>query len=63
MKHFLTIAAALLVSASASAQYPQLTEEAKEKLAEMKKAWAAHADSAWAVAEPIVMKEAAEGRP
>lgn len=63
MKHFLTIAAALLMSASASAQYPQLTEEAKEKLAEMKKAWAAHADSAWAVAEPIVMKEAAEGRP
>lgn len=51
------------MSASASAQYPQLTEEAKEKLAEMKKAWAAHADSAWAVAEPIVMKEAAEGRP
>ena len=51
------------MSASASAQYPQLTEEAKEKLAEMKKAWAAHSDSAWAVAEPIVMKEAAEGRP
>ncbi len=63
MKHVLTLATALLISASASAQYPQLTEEAKQKLANMKKEWAAHSDSAWAVAEPIVMKEAAEGRP
>lgn len=63
MKHVLTLATVLLISASASAQYPQLTEEAKQKLADMKKEWTAHSDSAWAVAEPIVMKEAAEGRP
>ena len=40
------------------AQYPQLTDEAKQLIDEKEKQWKAHSDSAWAVAEPIVMKEA-----
>lgn len=45
------------------AQYPQLTDEAKQLISEQKKQWAAHSDSAWEVAFPIVIKEAKQGRP
>ena len=45
------------------AQYPQLTDEAKQLIDQKEKQWKAHSDSAWAVAEPIVMQEAKEGRP
>ena len=47
----------------ASAQYPQLTDEAKTFIDSQKKQWAAHSDSAWAVAFPIVVEEAKAGRP
>ena len=48
---------------SASAQYPQLTDEAKQLIEQQKKQWKAHSDSAWAVAFPIVIEEAKAGRP
>ena len=60
---FFTLFVAMGLPACIMAQYPQLTEEAKEKINELEKQWKAHSDSAWAVAEPIVMKESKEGRP
>lgn len=49
---------------SVMAQYPQLTPEGKAKIDSLTKVWTAHSDSAWAVALPIVKKEAMEnGRP
>ena len=48
---------------SAMAQYPELTPEGKAKIDSLTKVWTAHSDSAWAVAFPIVKKEAMEGRP
>ena len=48
---------------SARAQYPQITAEAKAKYEAQNKEWTTHSDSAWAVAFPIVKKEAMEGRP
>lgn len=55
---------ALLASSSAvMAQYPQITSEANQAFQEMKKRMTAHSDSAWAVAYPIVKKEAEQGRP
>ena len=54
---------AMVLPSGIMAQYPQLTEEAKEKINELEKQWKAHSDSAWAIAEPIVMKESKEGRP
>ena len=50
-------------SQSAMAQYPELTPEGKAKIDSLTKVWTAHSDSAWAVAFPIVKKEAMEGRP
>ena len=58
------ILAGLLGTANAAyAQYPQITPEAQAKYKEMITKAYAHADSAWAKALPIVMKEAKEGRP
>ena len=50
-------------SQAAMAQYPELTPEGKAKIDSLTKVWTAHSDSAWAVAFPIVKKEAMEGRP
>lgn len=47
----------------AKAQYPVITDEAKQKFDEMKKELNSSSDSAWAKALPIVMKEATQGRP
>ena len=63
MKKVILMAVAGLMSVTASAQYPDLTDEAKKLIAEQKAQWKAHADSAWEVAFPIVIKEAKEGRP
>ena len=64
MKKSFVLSCLLLLAAAASfAQYPQLTEEAKQQIEKQKAAWAVHSDSAWAVAFPIVVKEAKEGRP
>ena len=53
----------LLCSLSASAQYPDMTSEAKHYIEQQRKQWQAHSDSAWAVAFPIVVEEAKAGRP
>lgn len=64
-KTFAIAALALgLGSQAAMAQYPQLTPEGKARIDSLTKVWTAHSDSAWAVAFPIVKKEAIEnGRP
>lgn len=45
------------------AQYPKLTPEAQHKADSLQATWKAHSDSAWHVAEPVVMEEARKGRP
>ena len=45
MKKVLLMAIAGLTSVTASAQYPDLTDEAKQLIAEQKAQWKAHADS------------------
>ncbi|MCD8291986.1 MAG: thrombospondin type 3 repeat-containing protein [Prevotella sp.] len=64
-KETLTIMALTLVigSQTVRAQYPDITPEVQAQIdARDEKIWA-HSDSAWAVALPIVEKEATEGRP
>ena len=63
MKKILMMAMALAATLTASAQYPDLTGEAKKKIAQLKEQWTAHSDSAWKVAFPIVIEEAKAGRP
>ena len=55
--------AVLTMALSASAQYPDMTSEAKHYIEDQKKLWQEHSDSAWAVAFPIVVEEAKAGRP
>ena len=57
MKKVILMAVAGLMSVTASAQYPDLTDEAKKLIAEQKAQWKAHADSAWEVAFPIVIQD------
>ncbi len=64
-KRTLTIMATALIASSQAvmAQYPDITPEVQAQIdAYEEKIWA-HSDSAWAVAFPIVDKEAREGRP
>ena len=61
MKKIMMATVAMLVCMTASAQYPDLTNEAKQLIEQQKKQWKAHADSAWEIAFPIVVKEAKEG--
>ena len=63
MKKILMMAATSLFCMTASAQYPQLTDEAAKLISEQKAQWKAHSDSAWEVAFPIVIEEAKAGRP
>ena len=51
------------VSSAAFAQYPSITKEAQAKYNAMISAERKASDEAWEKALPIVMKEAAEGRP
>lgn len=59
----LAVCSLLLLPIAARAQYPQITQAAQEKFDSLQRVWTAHSDSAWAVAFPIVKKEAMEGRP
>ena len=63
MKKVLSLMAAVLISSAASAQYPQMTDEAKHLIDSLETQWKAHSDSAWEVAFPIVVQEAKQGRP
>lgn len=58
MKRLILMACVLTMAVAASAQYPDLTDEAKRYIEDQKKQWQAHSDSAWAVAFPIVVEEA-----
>lgn len=62
-KLLIVVATFGLGSQAAMAQYPEVTNEAKAKFKALQDEWTAHSDSAWAVAFPIVKKEAMEGRP
>ena len=63
-KAFLIVCtAAMLAPTIAWAQYPQLTDEAKETYKKMITEERRRSDEAWAKALPIVEKEAREGRP
>ena len=53
----------LSMATAALAQYPQVTKEAKAYADSLGHIAKQHRDSAWAVAFPIVVKEAKEGRP
>ncbi len=53
----------LLCCSGVSAQYPQITAEAKQTYETMMTGARQHSDAAWERALPIVMKESAEGRP
>ena len=57
------VAMLLLVTTAAHAQYPQVTKEAQRYADSLGHIAKQHRDSAWAVAFPIVVKEAKEGRP
>lgn len=59
----LAVCSLLFLPIAARAQYPQITQAAQEKFDSLQRVWTAHSDSAWAVASPIVKKEAMEGRP
>lgn len=61
-KLLLAVCAMILAPVAAEAQYPSITDAAKAKIDSLQKVWTAHSDSAWAVAFPIVKKEAMEGR-
>mgnify|MGYP003091424803 CR=1 FL=1 len=56
-------AAAMLTPSVVWAQYPQITDEAKENYKKMMTEERKRSDEAWAKALPIVLKEAKEGRP
>ena len=64
-KHVLlaAFAAAMLTPSVVWAQYPQITDEAKENYKKMMTEERKRSDEAWAKALPIVLKEAKEGRP
>ncbi|WP_301709708.1 polysaccharide lyase family 1 protein, partial [uncultured Duncaniella sp.] len=53
----------LMAPTAMMAQYPQLNADARKTYDVLMSTARAHSDSAWAVAKPIVDKEAREGRP
>ncbi|HLW06390.1 MAG TPA: hypothetical protein VKY45_02410, partial [Marinilabiliaceae bacterium] len=50
-------------SISLNAQYPKISKENQEAIAQLKKSMDQHSDSAWKVAWPIVEQQAKEGKP
>ena len=62
-KMFLGLCMATFIAPVAMAQYPQLTEEAKQAYQKMMSEERRRSDEAWAKALPVVQKEAREGRP
>ena len=63
LKSIFAVCCLTLTATSVYAQYPQITASAQAKFDSLQAAWTAHSDSAWAVAFPIVEKEAMQGRP
>lgn len=62
-KMFLELCMATFIAPVAMAQYPQLTEEAKQAYQKMMSEERRRSDEAWAKALSVVQKEAREGRP
>ena len=62
-KLFLGLCMATFIVPVARAQYPQITEEAKQAYQKMMSEERRRSDEAWAKALPVVLKEAKEGRP
>lgn len=62
-KMFLGLCMATFIAPVAMAQYPQLTEEAKQAYQKMMSEERRRSDEAWAKALSVVQKEAREGRP
>lgn len=53
----------LFVFINANAQYPQISSDVQKRSDSLMKAAVRHSDSAWAIAYPIIKKEAREGKP
>jgi hypothetical protein len=63
-KHLvITVLIAVLAFFTVQAQYPRITPEVAAQSGELLKKADSHSDSAWAVALPIIEKEAKAGRP
>ena len=62
-RYSVIVSALLLLQTTIRAQYPQLTDEARHLADSLDKQWSSHADSAWQVAFPVVVREAMAGRP
>ncbi|MCF0192846.1 MAG: polysaccharide lyase [Prevotella sp.] len=65
MKKFFVMSALLLAMGvqQVCAQYPKVPKAEQDAADSLQRLYMAHSDSAWAVALPIVQKEACEGRP
>src|SRR5690606_38115167 len=64
MRYFIVLGIASLgLSNVSKAQYPAVSKEDKEKADRLMEEARRHSDSMWAIAYPIVKKEATEGRP
>lgn len=59
----LTACLSLICASSVYAQYPTESQEVKDAVQKLMDKTQAHSDSAWAVALPIIEKEAREGKP
>ncbi len=61
-KTFLT-AALITAAVTANAQYPEISADVQRASDSLMKAATRHSDSAWAIALPVIEKEAKEGKP
>lgn len=61
-RSFLT-AALIIAAVTANAQYPEIPADVQRASDSLMKAATRHSDSAWAIALPIIEKEAKEGKP
>lgn len=59
----ITLLMAMGTTVPTMAQYPVVTPEAQAHFDSLQRVWTAHSDSAWAVAFPMVKREAMAGRP
>ncbi|MBP6023486.1 pectate lyase family protein [Ferruginibacter sp.] len=62
-KKILLAVVVLLTAGTASAQYPDIPADVQRASDSLMKAAVKHSDSAWAIAYPIIKKEAKQGRP
>ncbi|HLO38014.1 MAG TPA: hypothetical protein VK173_05985 [Lacibacter sp.] len=62
-KRIYTVAVCLVAAGSVVAQYPDIPKDVQQASDSLMRAANTHSDSAWAIAWPIIQKEAREGRP